>query len=93
MKYQAGETIRLIAGITKVVDGSDVDPTTVKITINKPDGSVAQAAADMENPETGSYYYDYTIAADVGTYRYSVNATTSSRVTIKKDVFVVEYAI
>ena len=93
MTYQAGETIRLKAAITKVSDGTAVDPTTVKITINKPDGSVAQAVADMTNDAVGSYYYDYTIATDIGTYHYSINATTGARVTIEKDVFVVDEAI
>lgn len=92
MEYQAGETIRLNATITNAA-GEAVDPTTVQITINKPDGSVGQAATDMETPETGSYHYDYTIAADVGAYHYSVTATTSPRVTIAKDLFVVEESI
>lgn len=92
MIYQAGETIRLNAAITNTA-GEAVDPTTVQVTINKPDESVAQAATDMTNNAVGSYYYDYTIAADVGTYHYSVKATTGLRVTIAKDVFVVNEAI
>lgn len=92
MTYQVGETIRLNAAITNVA-GAAVNPTTVNITINKPDGSVAQASTAMENPETGSYYYDYTITTDVGAYHYSVKATSGTRVTIEKDVFVVDESI
>jgi len=92
MIYQAGETIRLKATITDTDDAA-ADPTIVKITINKPDESVAQAEADMTKEATGSYYYDYTIATDVGAYHYSVKATTGARITIEKDVFVVDEAI
>jgi len=92
MTYQVGETIRLNAAITNAA-GEAVNPTTVLITINKPDGSVGQAATAMANPETGSYNYDYLIATDIGAYHYSVKATTGTRITIEKDVFVVDEAI
>jgi len=92
MKYQVGETIRLLASITDV-SGDPADPTTVKISINKPDGSVAQASVDMTNPEAGSYHYDYTIADITGMYSYSVTATTGTRITIVKSTFDVDDSI
>lgn len=91
--YQTGETIRLKAAITDVNDVV-ASPTTVKISINKPNGVAAVESADMINPSAGSYYYDYLIPSDEGTYSWKTVATgASSRVTIVKSLFSGEESI
>lgn len=91
--YQVGETIRLNASITNDSETS-VDPSTVKIKIKNPDGTEAVASSDMVNPAVGSYYYDYLISDNTGTYNWSVTATGSEgRITIVKDMFSVNSAI
>lgn len=90
---QAGETVRLNAAITDV-DGDPGDPSEVKIAINKPDGTEALPATDMVNLAVGSYYYDYLIPSDLGTYSWNVTATGAvGRITIVKDIFSVNSAI
>lgn len=93
MSYQVGETIRLKAAI---IDSDDeaANPATTKITINKPDGSVGQAAINMETSGTGAFYYDYLIPNNEGAYSWKVTAIGSSgRVTIVKDLFNVDRSI
>lgn len=93
MFYQVGETARLQASI---LDSNDepANPTTLKITINKPDRSKVVSAADMTNDETGEYYYDYLCSADLGEYDYKVVAVGGGgRVTIVKDSFHVDASI
>ena len=91
--YQVGETIRLIATIT---DNDDVavDPIITKISINSPDGEIAVASSDMIKSEIGSYYYDYLIPDDTGTYSWKVTGTGSGgRITIVKNSFSTEISI
>jgi len=95
--YQLGETVRLTATVTDS-DGAASDPTTTKISIRKPDKSMAATAQDMTKSVTGSYYYDYLIAAEdtgqEGTYNVRVTATgAASRVTIQTSTFDAEVSI
>lgn len=91
--YQTGETIRLTAVITDSA-GDPADPTTVVISIKKPDGALDVTDVAMSSDVSGTYYYDYTIAADTGLYYASVKATGSAgRVTIEPDSFSVGAAI
>lgn len=91
--YQVGETIRLTAAITDS-DNAAADPTTTKISINKPDGSIVVTFANMEKSEKGSYYYDYLIPSNTGTYNWKVTATGSGgRITITKNSFSTEISI
>jgi hypothetical protein len=91
--FQTGETTRITATIVNA-NGDAVDPTTVVISISKPDGTLAVSAQAMTKAATGSYYYDYTIGTDVGTYKSQVKATGSSgRITIFSSLFTVEAAI
>ena len=93
IKHQIGETLRLTATITDI-DVEEVNPTTVKISINKPNGTPIITLIAMENPATGSYYYDYLISNDTGVYKWKVTAVgTGGRITIVKDSFVVEKSI
>jgi hypothetical protein len=91
--FQAGETIRISVTITDSA-GTAADPTTTVISISKPDGTLAVSAQAMTKAATGSYYYDYAIGTDVGTYKSQVKATGSSgRITIFSSLFTVEAAI
>ena len=87
--YQAGETIRITAAITDDA-GDPADPTTVVISVKKPDGSLDITSVSMSSDVAGTYYYDYTIPSDTGMYSASVTATGSAgRITIKPDSFMV----
>lgn len=91
--YQPGETLRLTATIIDT-DGAAVDPTAVTVSVKKPDSTMAVTDSAMTKSETGSYYYDYTIASDNGTYSVEVKATGSGgRITKEPDTFTVVDAI
>ena len=93
--YQTGETVRLSAAITDST-GTAVDPTTVVISIAKPDGTLDVTGAAMTNDPSavGAYYYDYTISASIGTYKVQIKATgTGDRITITQSLFTAEAAI
>ena len=85
--HQPGETLRISAEIADS-DGLAVDPTTVTISVEKPDGSLDVTDAAMTKSATGSYYYDYAIASDEGSYHSAVKATGSTgRITIEPGNF------
>jgi len=95
--YQLGETVRTTATITDS-DGAAADPSTTLISIEKPDGTLAVDGTAMTKSAVGSYYHDYTIAAEttgqIGTYKYKVVATgTGGRVTIVPSTFKAEASI
>ena len=91
--YQVGETVRLNATITDS-SGNLSDPSTVRIKVNKPDGTEAVPSSDMTRSDVGLYYYDYVIPNDLGKYRWNVTAIGSSdRITIVKNLFDVDVAI
>jgi len=90
---QVGETVRLLVSIADLA-GTPVDPTTVKVAINDPDGEEAVADTDMTKSETGEYYYDYLIPNATGNFTWNATATGSGgRVTIGKKTFPVEAAL
>lgn len=87
MPHQTGESLRLTATITDTA-GAAADPTTVVISIAKPDGTLDIDEAAMTKADVGSYYYDYTIATDEGTYRVAVKVTGSTgKITIEPNTF------
>ena len=91
--HHAGETVRITAAIVDTA-GSAVDPSTVVISVAKPDGTVDITDQAMTKSATGSYYYDYTAPTDTGIYTASVKATGSAgRITIEPDTFGVVDAI
>lgn len=91
--HQVGETVRLNAAITDI-NGDSGDPSTVQIMINLPEGTEALPATNMINSAVGSYYYDYLIPSDLGTYTWNVTAVgATGRVTIVKDMFSVNSSI
>lgn len=64
---------------TKIRDeaGQPVAPTTIKISITDPDGTLLVDAQDMTQEEIGLYYYNYQIPADAnfGNWDVIVRAT------------------
>lgn len=96
--YQLGESPRIEATITATATGAAADPSTVLISIEKPDGVLAVDGIAMTNSAVGSYYYDHTIPAEttgqIGTYKYKIVATGSGgRVTIAIGTFKAEASI
>lgn len=97
MTYQLGETVRITATIIDS-DSAAADPSTTKISIEKPDGTLAVDGTAMTKSETGSYYYDYTLTSDatgqVGAYHYKVECTGSGgRITIVRSSLHAEVSV
>ena len=91
--HQAGESLRITATITDITKAA-ADPTTVVISIKKPDGTMDATNAAMSSDVSGTYYYDYAIPSDTGMYYSSAKATGSSgRITIQPGSFMVGAAI
>lgn len=93
---QLGETIRVECDITDYDTGDPQTPASVVITIIDSLEVAKVTAQAMSTDVTGTYYYDYDIAADAetGMWRYSIKATSSdSRIKIHKNDFTVEEAI
>jgi len=92
-EHHAGETVTITATIVDSA-GAAVTPTTVVISVAKPDGTVAVTDQAMTAGVTGSYTYNYTAPTDAGIYTASVKATGSAgRITIEPDTFSVVDAI
>lgn len=91
--HQVGESVQIIATITDT-DGVSAIPSSVVISIKKPDGTLIVDEIAMSSGVAGTYFYDYNIPDDVRVYRVSVKATgATGRATIEPDRFVVEEAI
>ena len=98
MTDQLGETIKFTVTIKSVASGAVADPTTVTISIRKPDRTMAVTDQAMTKSDTGVYYYDYTIPGETagieGTYKLKVVSTGSGgKVTIEPDEFKAEASI
>lgn len=63
------------------------DPTTMTISIWKPDGSLDIDAVAMTNDSTGVYHYWYTVSNQVGKYKILYEATTGGRISKQRDEF------
>jgi len=95
--YQLGETVRLTATVTDS-DGAASDPTSITISIRKPDKAMGITKQAMTKSTTGVYKYNYTIAAEEngleGTYNVRVTATgAEALVSIETSSFDVEASI
>ena len=98
MTYQLGEHPEFIATIRSTETGALADPSTVTISIKKPDGVMAVTNQVMTRDSEGVYSYVYGIPAETtgieGEYKLKVEATGSSnRVTIEPDTFKAEASI
>lgn len=69
------------------VDGNLADPTTMVISIWKPDGTLDIDAVAMTNDSTGKYHYWYTVSDQVGTHKILYEATTGGKVSKQRDKF------
>lgn len=63
------------------------DPTTMVISIWKPDGTLDIDAVAMTNDSTGVFHYWYTVSDQVGTYKILYEATTGGKVSKQRDEF------
>ena len=95
--YQLGETVRLTATVTDS-DGAASDPTSITISIRKPDKAMGITKQAMTKSTTGVYKYNYTIAAEEngleGTYNVRVTATgAEALVSIETSSFDAEVSI
>lgn len=71
----------------KTTAGVLEDPTTMTISIWKPDGSLDIDAVAMTNDSTGKFHYWYTISDQVGTYNILYEATTGGKISKQRDEF------
>lgn len=63
------------------------DPTTMVISIWKPDGTLDIDAVAMTNDSTGVFHYWYTVSDQVGTYKILYEATTGGKPSKQRDEF------
>ncbi len=60
--YFIGSQKQLKVNFTNIAD-APVDPATIDLIIREPDGAlVTKALGDLDNPTTGEFTYDHTIA-------------------------------
>ena len=87
-------TFKIRSAITDPDTGIVTDPTTVKISIEDPDGVLDVDDTDMSKNGIGDYYYDYTIPANVGAYRgHTVCTSATGLITITTFGFWAEASI
>ena len=71
----------------KTAAGVLEDPTTMTISIWKPDGTLNIDTVAMTNDSTGKFHYWYTISDQVGTYKILYEATTGGKISKQRDTF------
>lgn len=67
--------------------GALEDPTTMLISIWKPDGTLDIDAVAMTNDGTGLFHYWYTVSDQVGTHKILYEATTGGKTSKQRDEF------
>jgi len=72
-EFTIGQQLRLQC-LFKDLNGVPIAPSTVTLSIRKPDGVVDYTGTGVTNPSTGVYYRDYTPAV-WGEYQYRFVAT------------------
>jgi hypothetical protein len=79
--YDVGEAVRLSATFSR--DGSPIDPTTLTLSIKRPDRTIVTyttASPEMIHSATGSYHVDY-IPTLAGRYLYYFMGTGAAQST------------
>ncbi|MCK5616132.1 hypothetical protein KAR91_80455 [Candidatus Pacearchaeota archaeon] len=71
----------------KTAAGALEDPTTMTISIWKPDGTLDVDAVAMTNDSTGVFHYWYTVSTQVGKHKILYEATTGGKVSKQRDEF------
>jgi hypothetical protein len=92
-EYELGTTVRLTSEF-RDLDNELIDPTTVTLTIDRPDGTVV-SVIPVNNPSIGSYNANYTTTV-TGEHAYTWKGDTPSInfVDIQSDFFsVVDYSV
>ena len=72
--------VRTTAGVLE-------DPTTMTISIQKPDGSLDVDTVAMTNDSTGEYHYWYTVSQQAGKHKILYEATTGGKISKQRDEF------
>lgn len=92
-KYYQGETFRQKAHITDA-DDVDIDPTTIKITIEDSAGTKQVTTTAMTQDSMGYYHYDYDIPSDaeLGQWTTEVIADKTQKA-VEHDMFIVMEAL
>ena len=92
-KYYQGETVRQKVHVTDV-DNLDVDPDTIKITIEDSAEVKKITLAAMIKDSVGYYHYDYTLPddAELGDWTTEIEAQ-KTLIAIEQDVFTVLEAL
>lgn len=92
-KYYQGETVRQKVHVTDV-DNLDVDPDTIKITIEDSTSVKKVTDAAMLKDSVGRYHYDHDLPGDaeLGTWTTEVEAQ-KTQIAIEQDKFVVMEAL
>lgn len=86
MTLETGEATKRKIEV-KNTAGELEDPTTMTISIWKPDGALDIDAVAMTNDSTGKYHYWYTISDQVGVYKILYEATTGGKISKQRDEF------
>lgn len=91
--YERGELIRVTASFTLRSSGAALDPTTVKLSVRVPDGTVTTYVygtdAALIKDSTGHYHYDLSLAS-VGRYYYRWWSTGNGQAADEKSIRVKE---
>lgn len=92
-KYYRGETFQQKAHVTDI-DDADVDPSTIKITIEDSAGVKKVTEQAMAKDSTGYYHYDYDIPSDAELGQWITEVVADkTQIAIEHDAFIVMEAL
>lgn len=74
--YNIGDLVTITADFTVVATGDEIDPSSVVITVEAPNGTTSTPS--VSNPSTGSFTVQ-TAATMPGTYRYRAVGTGAAQ--------------
>lgn len=77
--YTANTLIRVKVEVDEVTNGSPIDPTTVQLKMNLPNGQIVDLSSSISNDSVGVYHADY-LPALVGLYQYEWIGTGAAQV-------------
>jgi len=87
--YERGEENYYVVKIKNIDGNTDVNPSSVSITIYNPCMGAEVSSASMVTSEVGIYHYAYTIPADATYGKYEIKVTATDNTTIYRDKFFV----
>lgn len=77
--YTVGTLVRVSTVVTQIVGGSPIDPTTITLTLELPDGTIVDLTSAIVRDSTGNYHADYTPVA-FGLHQYEWAGTGAAQV-------------